>query len=121
MDQNVATIKRYFELSDLASHDSQALSDIVGLFSSKAVVEGANGFIADNPTKVATFFDHFFKDNQDLRHLCQVITGSAANYTAEWAVAGRKKSGQLFALHGFDTYRFDQNHRICFLQVEISH
>lgn len=121
MDPNAEIIRRYFRLSDLASHDPQALSELIGLFASHAIVKDANGFVADNPTKVAAFFSHFFKDNQELHHLCQVMTGPDHSYRAEWAVAGRKSNGKLFAFHGFDTYHFDQAHKISALQVEIGH
>ncbi|MFC6261274.1 nuclear transport factor 2 family protein [Levilactobacillus fujinensis] len=118
MDQRVEIIKRYFEFSDSASSDEQARDAIVNLFSDIAVVKGANGFVADTSAKITSFFAHFFKDNQELRHLCQVSVASG-NYKAEWAVAGRKSSGKLFAFHGFDTYQFDQDDKITYLQVEI--
>ena len=41
----------------------------------------------DNPAKVAEFFENFFKDNQELRHLFHVVVDDG-NYQAEWAVAG---------------------------------
>ncbi|WP_407886959.1 hypothetical protein [Levilactobacillus sp. N40-8-2] len=118
MDQKTEVIKRYFKLSDLASSSDQARHEIIALFASNAVVKGANGVVVDNPTKISAFFEHFFKDNQVLRHLCQVSI-SDGNYQAEWAVAGRKSNGKLFAFHGFDTYQFDPKNKIIFLQVEI--
>lgn len=74
--------------------------------------------IADNPTKVAEFFKNFFKDNQELRYLFHVVVNDG-NYQAEWAVAGRKRSGKIFAFHGFDTYQFDQQNKINFLKVKL--
>jgi hypothetical protein len=118
MDAKLQIIKQYFKLSDLASNDEQALHEIIQLFSDESVIKGANGFIADNPTKVTEFFENFFKDNQELRHLCRVSINDD-KYQAEWAVAGRKHSGKIFAFHGFDTYEFDQQNKISFLQVEI--
>ncbi|MEQ6219756.1 hypothetical protein ABMB44_14485 [Levilactobacillus brevis] len=73
------------------------MHEIIQLFSKRAVVKGANGFVADNPTRVAEFFKNFFKDNQELRHLFHVVVNDG-NYQAEWAVAGRKRSGKIFAL-----------------------
>ena len=52
MDSKTQIIEQYFKLSDLASNDEQALHEIIQLFSKRAVVKGANGFIADNPAKV---------------------------------------------------------------------
>ena len=119
MNQKLEIIEHYFELSDLASRDHQALTEIISLFSNDAVVEGANGVVANNPTKITSFFENFFKDNQELRHLCR-ISPNSDEYKTEWVVAGRKNSGKLFALHGFVTYEFDQQNKISFLKVEIS-
>ncbi len=72
----------------------------------------------DNPAKVAEFFENFFKDNQELRHLFHVVVDDG-NYQAEWAIAGRKRSGKIFAFHGFDTYQFDQQNKTSFLKVKL--
>ncbi|WP_257875265.1 hypothetical protein [Oenococcus oeni] len=61
MNQKLEIIEHYFKLSDLASSDRQALITITNLFSNNAVVEGANGVIADNPTKIISLFEHFSK------------------------------------------------------------
>ncbi|WP_257613957.1 hypothetical protein, partial [Oenococcus oeni] len=119
MNQKLEIIEHYFKLSDLASSDRQALITITNLFSNNAVVEGANGVIADNPTKIISLFEHFFKDNQELRHLCR-INPNSNEYKTEWVVAGRKNDGKLFALHGFDKYQFNKQNKINFLKVEIS-
>jgi hypothetical protein len=119
MDSKSQIIEHYFKLSDLASSDQQALTEIISLFSNDAVVEGANGAVADNPAKIASFFEKFFKDNQELRHLCR-ISPNSDKYETEWVVSGRKKDGKLFALHGFDRYQFSQQNKISFLKVEIS-
>lgn len=118
MDSKSQIIKKYFKLSDLASNNEQALYEIIQLFSNKSLVKGANGFTVDNPTKVAEFFEDFFKDNRELRHLFRVVVNDG-KYQAEWAVAGRKRSGKIFAFHGFDIYAFDQQNKISFLQAEI--
>ncbi|WP_367294801.1 nuclear transport factor 2 family protein [Levilactobacillus yonginensis] len=118
MDTKAEIIKWYFKLSDLASDDSQALSAIIGLFSKEAVIKSANGLTVETPIGIAHFFENFFKDNQELRHLCHVVA-TKDGYQAEWAVAGCKQTGQLFAFHGTDTYTFDQNNKITFLQVAI--
>lgn len=118
MDTRVEIVKQYFQLSDLASNDHQALSAIIALFSSKAVVKSANGMTVETPSGIARFFENFFKDNQELRHLCHVVA-TKDGYQAEWAAAGRKQTGRLFAFHGTDTYTFDQNNQISFLQVVI--
>ncbi|KRL41513.1 hypothetical protein FD45_GL001033 [Liquorilactobacillus nagelii DSM 13675] len=117
MNQKLEIIEHYFKLSDLASSDHQALNGIINLFSNDAVVEGANGVVANNPTKIASFFEKFFEDNQELRHLCH-ISPNSDEYKTEWVVAGRKKDGKLFALHGFDRYKFNQQNKISFLKVE---
>lgn len=54
----------------------------------------------DNPAKVAEFFENFFKDNQELRHLFHVVVDDG-NYQAEWAVAGRKRSGKNICISWF--------------------
>ncbi|MDN6900584.1 hypothetical protein [Oenococcus sicerae] len=120
MNSREEIIQRYFRLSDMASDDDQALNDIIALFASTAVVKGANGITSNNPNDLANFFKNFFEDNQELRHLCRV-TVDRGECQAEWSVAGRKKTGGLFALHGFDHYQFNAQNKIIFLQVEIKH
>lgn len=118
MDSKSQIIEQYFKLSDLASNDEQALHEIIQFFSKRAVIKGANGFIADSPTKVEEFFENFFKDNRELRHLFRVVINDD-KYQAEWAIAGRKRSGKIFAFHGFDIYEFDQQNKISFLKVKL--
>ncbi len=59
MNPKLEIIEHYFKLSDLASSDHQALNEIINLFSNDAVVEGANGVVADNTAKIASFFENF--------------------------------------------------------------
>ncbi|MCT3296943.1 hypothetical protein [Lactiplantibacillus pentosus] len=88
------------------------------LFFDDAVVEGANGVVANNPTKITSFFENFFKDNQELRHL-YCISPNSDDYETEWGVAGCKKDGKLLVFNGFDRYKFNQQNKISFLKVEI--
>ncbi|MFT8607639.1 MAG: hypothetical protein ABF741_05855 [Liquorilactobacillus ghanensis] len=119
MNQKEKIIESYFKLSDLASNDNRSLNKIVHLFANDAIVEGSNGFIGKDHDSIVNFFQDFFKDNKELRHLCQVSIDEDC-YKAEWSVAGRKNNGKLFALHGYDTYKFDKQNKIKFLQVKIT-
>lgn len=117
MDQKEKIIEHYFQLSDIASKNDNALNQIINLFANNAIVKGANGIISNNHEAIVKFFKDFFKDNKELHHICHVfIKGN--KYEAEWAVAGRKMSGKIFALHGFDIYKFNDQNKITFLQVK---
>lgn len=118
MKQREKIIERYFELSDRASTDQEALDEIVRLFANDAVVQAASGVSVNTPAKIANLFERFFKDNTELHHVYQIAPRSD-DYQTEWVVAGEKRNGSLFVLHGFDHYQFNENGQITFLKIKI--
>ncbi|WP_125588294.1 nuclear transport factor 2 family protein [Companilactobacillus jidongensis] len=118
MDRNKETIKKYFELSDFATDDDQAVNDIIDLFSDNVAIRSGCNVTATNKEEVAAFFRTFFNRNKKLKHIFK--TQNIENYyQTEWSVAGLKSDGAIFALHGFDYYRFDEDGKICSLLIEI--
>ncbi|MFD1418687.1 nuclear transport factor 2-like protein [Companilactobacillus keshanensis] len=119
MDKNIETIKKYFELSDLASNDEKALDEIVDLFADDTSIKSGLSETAAGKKKTAEFFKTFFTRNKELKHLFKA-EAFVDYYQAEWAVAGLKTDGSLFSLHGFDYYKFNDKGKIISLVVNIS-
>ncbi|GHP14293.1 hypothetical protein YK48G_17180 [Lentilactobacillus fungorum] len=119
MSEKEQLINRYFQLSDEASKSQDALSAIIGLFANNATITSATGESCTGIHAITVFFSAFFERNVQLKHLCHVFVDNN-EYKAEWAVSGRKKSGELFALHGYDTYEFNSANQITRLQVAIA-
>ncbi|CDN23499.1 nuclear transport factor 2 family protein [Lacticaseibacillus rhamnosus] len=117
MTQNcIEQIKHYFALSDQASKDLHAREQILSLFSDNAKIIDAQGQKHVGKNAITQFFDAFFERNLQLRHLAKPQLNDQ-NYSAEWAVAGEKKDGHLFTLHGKDVYQFNSEGKIQFCQV----
>jgi len=119
MDKNIATIKEYFELSDLASSDEKALTEIIDLFAEDTSIKSGLSETATGKKEASEFFKTFFNRNKELKHLFK-IESFTDYYQAEWAVAGLKIDGSLFSLHGFDYYKFNDAGKITSLVVNIS-
>ncbi|WP_125568955.1 nuclear transport factor 2 family protein [Companilactobacillus insicii] len=119
MDKNKETIKKYFELADFASDDEQAVNDIIDLFSDNVAIRSGCNETATNKEEAAAFFKSFFNRNKKLKHIFNTQT-IENYYQTEWSVAGLKSDGSIFALHGFDYYRFDDDGKICSLLIEIT-
>lgn len=103
-------LKSYFELSDSAGKNVQDFEKLLALFSKDARII-TNGQVV---TDIRQFFRTFFDRNVELHHL---FDASASQ--VDWVVAGRRSTGQLFALKGVDTAVF-QNNKIIELSVKIS-
>ncbi|MFD0898100.1 nuclear transport factor 2 family protein [Loigolactobacillus binensis] len=116
MDKNVQTIQTYFELSDIAAHDNQALQTIISLFAADSQIIPASGSQVSSKAQIAAFFTSFFTRNQTLKHVFHTDP-TTVNYKTSWAVAGIKKSGALFTLQGNDYYEFDAAGKISKLIV----
>lgn len=119
MNQPEKIINQYFKLSDQASNDQEALNSIIKLFANDSTVQSATGDTCIGIPNIRHFFQAFFERNEQLKHLCRVFVKDS-KYQAEWAVSGRKKTDELFALHGYDTYTFNSRGQIQTLRVEIS-
>ncbi|AZZ60793.1 hypothetical protein DSM07_05440 [Oenococcus sp. UCMA 16435] len=118
MNKKIEIIKKYFRLSDIASNNNYALEEIIDLFSEQAIIKNENGKDLNKHSGIIKFFKDFFKRNQELKHICNISTINN-QYKAEWSVAGEKYDQSLFALHGFDYYKFDNDNKITFLQIKI--
>ncbi|EHO47949.1 nuclear transport factor 2 family protein [Lentilactobacillus kisonensis] len=119
MSEKEQTINQYFQLSDQASKSQAALHSIIELFADDAEIFGATGETCAGTKAITNFFTDFFNRNVKLKHLCHVFMADN-HYKAEWAVSGQKKTGDLFALHGYDTYEFDSTNHIKYLKVTIA-
>ncbi|WP_125764783.1 nuclear transport factor 2 family protein [Companilactobacillus hulinensis] len=118
MDRNIVAIKRYFELSDMASNDEQALDEIIDLFADNVTIRSdLNGAVA-NKEEAIEFFRDFFGHNKELKHVFKIQT-LENYYQIEWSLAGVNEDDKFFALHGFNYYRFDDEGKIISLLIEV--
>lgn len=110
------TLTKYFELSDIASTDSKAFIELIGLFADDATIVDNRGHEYNGRDQIKTFFKNFFQSNVKLRHVFSVKTNND-NVTVGWAVAGQKDSGKVFALSGTDHATLDKDNKIKQLHV----
>ncbi len=110
-------LDRYFELSDEAGGNEEAFQDLMNLFTEHAVLHSASGERVVGKKALEQFFVAFFEKNRLTRHVW-TTTNTDNGLCAAWAVAGIRRTGQIFALKGVDTAQLDENGKIKFLEVQ---
>ncbi|MEV7028349.1 nuclear transport factor 2 family protein [Kitasatospora sp. NPDC093558] len=110
-------LDRYFELSDLAGHDGAAFDELIALFTPDATIEPNGAASVDGTVGITGFFRAFLARNAELKHVWSVEE-TPEGLLASWAVAGRRNSGEVFALAGWDLARLATDGRIAHLQVK---
>ena len=110
-------LDRYFELSDLAGHDAAAFTELIALFAPDATIRPNGAAEVSGTAAVTDFFRAFLSRNAELKHVWTVSSRDPHELTASWAVAGRRGTGEVFALSGRDIARLDADGRIRHLEV----
>lgn len=108
----------YFRLSDTAGSNRRDFEQLVGLFSPDAVVTPNQGQTVSGAQAVRDFFESFFSRNVLLRHVWTTRPDSSSGVAVDWAVAGRRQDGGVFALAGTDTATLGPDGKITTLQVQ---
>lgn len=107
----MTVLDRYFELSDVAGQDQSAFQEVMDLFSEKAVLRPAGGSEVKGKEAIEKFLKGFFKRNEVMHHVWVTQTIERGLETS-WAVAGKRKGGNVFALVGVDEAELDEQGKI---------
>ncbi|MFI9721668.1 nuclear transport factor 2 family protein [Streptomyces sp. NPDC052396] len=110
-------LDRYFELSDVAGTDEGAFAGLMALFADDATLHPNGVAAVHGPSGIAEFFSGFLSRNAELRHVWTVTPGEGG-LIAQWAVAGRRNTGEVFALAGVDVAELDPAGKIKRLEVK---
>ncbi|WP_342603868.1 nuclear transport factor 2 family protein [Peribacillus sp. FSL E2-0159] len=104
----------YFYLFDQAGQDSNAMDELLSLFSPDVVIvlNGAKqiGF--------ETFIKAFYENNSEVKHMYEnwELKNNGEYYETNWAVCGKTSSGKVYALSGIDRAKLDQHGKIVYLE-----
>ncbi|MGT2908075.1 nuclear transport factor 2 family protein [Streptococcus dentiloxodontae] len=109
-------LNRYFYLSDLAVQNENSLQELIQLFAEDAVIEANDSLTYTGKEEIIPFFKDFFSRNLATKHLWDVHSRGNGKFQANWAVAGRRNSGDYFALTGQDIATV-KNDRITHLKI----
>ena len=112
-------LDRYFALSDTAGKERKDFEELVSLFSPRARIASGRGEDVEGIDAVRAFYREFFDRNLELHHVWKTKVEPDGLHIARWAVAGRRISGEVFALSGCDTAETDDAGRIAKLRVKI--
>lgn len=110
-------LDRYFELSDVAGADEGAFAELVALFADDATIHPNGVAAVHGPSGIADFFGAFLARNAELRHVW-TVTPDEGRLIATWAVAGRRHTGEVFALAGVDIAETGPDGKIKRLEVK---
>jgi len=112
-------LDEYFELSDRANGDEQAFHELVELFADEAEVHPAGARKVVDKQAIAQLYRKFFDAYSGMQRVW--TTRKTENgLEAIWAIAGRRDSGELFAMQGRHIAEVDAQGKIYALEVHVS-
>lgn len=115
----MTVLDKYFELSDRASFDEAALKELVNLFADRAEVQPAGGNKVVGKDQIEALYKMFFQMYGRIQHVWS--TEKTENgLEATWAIAGRHKDGNVFAVQGIHLAQLDPEGKIHTLEVRLA-
>jgi hypothetical protein len=115
----MTVLDRYFELSDRASFDEAALEELVNLFAERAEVQPAGGSKVVGKEQIESLYKMFFSMYGRIQRVWS--TEKTENgLEANWAIAGRHKDGNVFAVQGIHLAQLDPEGKIRALEVRLA-
>jgi hypothetical protein len=115
---------RYFTLSDAAVSDSASFAEFARLFAPDAVIYSSNQaiYLGVNPISGFVVIKKFFRDllsrSTILRHAWTAPRIKPnGEVIVDWAVAGVRKTGEVFCSKGTDSVELDESGRIKRLDI----
>ena len=112
-------LDQYFELSDRATDDEQAFNELVELFAEQAEVHPSGARKVVGRDEIANLYRKFFKSYSGMQRVW--TTRKTENgLEAIWAIAGKRDSGELFAMQGRHIAEIDAQGKIYALEVHVS-
>ncbi|NUN63334.1 ethyl tert-butyl ether degradation protein EthD [Pseudanabaena biceps] len=112
-------LDQYFELSDRASGDQAAIGELVDLFAEQAEVQPAGARKVVGKEAIEKLYRQFFQSYSGMQRVW--TTRKTENgLEAIWAIAGKRDSGELFAMQGRHIAEVDTQGKIYALEVHVS-
>jgi hypothetical protein len=115
----MTVLDQYFELSDRANDDAQAFSELVELFADEAEVHPAGARKVVGKDAIAQLYRKFFDAYSGMQRVW-TTRRTENGLEAIWAIAGKRDSGELFAMQGRHIVEVDAQGKIYALEVHVS-
>jgi hypothetical protein len=115
----VTVLDQYFQLSDRASFDEAAFDKLVDLFAEQAEVQPAGGTKVKGKAAIKQLYRMFFQMYSAMQHVWTTqMTDNGVQ--ADWAIAGRRNNGEVFAMQGVHVVELDAHGKIQALEVRVN-
>jgi hypothetical protein len=115
----MTVLDQYFKLSDRASDDEQSFNELVELFAEQAEVHPSGARKVVGKDEIAKLYRKFFQSYSGMQRVW--TTRKTENgLEAIWAIAGKRDSGELFAMQGRHIAEVDAQGKIYALEVHVS-
>ena len=115
----MTVLDQYFELSDRANGDEQAFSELVELFADEAEVHTAGERKVVGKDAITQLYRKFFDAYSGMQRVW-TTRRTENGLEAIWAIAGKRDSGELFAMQGRHIVEVDAQGKIYALEVHVS-
>ncbi len=115
----MTVLDQYFELSDRANGNEQAFSELVELFAEQAEVHPAGAGKVIGKQAIAQLYRNFFDAYSGMQRVW-TTRRTENGLEAIWAIAGKRNSGELFAMQGRHIVEVDAQGKIYALEVHVS-
>jgi hypothetical protein len=112
-------LDQYFRLSDRASTDEIAFDELVDLFAEQAEIRPSGAKKVIGKDAIASLYRHFFKSYSGLQRVW-TTRRTENGLEAIWAIAGKRDSGELFAMQGRHIAELDAQGKIYALEVHVT-
>jgi hypothetical protein len=115
----MTVLDQYFELSDRASNDEKAFNELVELFAEQAEIQPSGAKKVVGRDQISQLYRKFFDAYSGMQRVW--TTRKTENgLEAIWAIAGKRDSGELFAMQGRHIAEVDAQGKIYALEVHVS-
>jgi hypothetical protein len=115
----MTVLDQYFKLSDRASDDEAAFAELVELFAEEAEVQPAGARKVVGKDAIAELYRKFFTAYSGMQRVW-TTRRTENGLEAIWAIAGKRDSGELFAMQGRHIAEVDAQGKIYALEVHVS-
>ena len=115
----MTVLDKYFELSDRASVDESAFHELVNLFAEQAEVQPSGARKVVGKDAIAELYRKFFQTYAGMQRIW-TTRRTENGLEAIWAIAGKRDSGELFAMQGRHIAEVDAQGKIYALEVHVS-
>ena len=115
----MTVLDQSFKLSDRASNDEIAFAELVELFADQAEVQPSGAKKVVGKEQISQLYRKFFDAYSGMQRVW--TTRKTENgLEAIWAIAGKRDSGELFAMQGRHIAEVDAQGKIYALEVHVS-